>query len=390
MRDVTAGRVVAGGGRALRREGEPMAAANSERFIVRAELRSGDETVISYGFDLTSSSVFVVTEWHAPIGTAVSLRLSFPRLLDPTDIVARISDIRVAGEPGEPGGVRLVFDEGEVGARLMSQLERDGAADPAPDRPYRVLLVDDSWLIRDMFAYGTARFFDRPGALAIDHAEDAEEAWSKLAKSTYDLLIVDYFLPAEDGASLIARLRADARLARTPIVAISVGGRDAREATISAGADVFVDKPLVFRDLFNTLRVLAERRDRSRPLHERKAILVFDDSPFALALTRAALEAAGFAVAIAADLSSFERQRVAFDPDLILVDVQMPEAFGDDVASTLRGWHGVQVPILLVSSLDQGELERRAQRAQASGYICKGAGMSELVRRCRELLEVEA
>ncbi len=363
-----------------------MAAANSERFIVRAEVRLADDTVISYGFDLTSNSVFVVTEWHAPIGTPVSLRLSFPRILEPIDVIAQIADIRVAGEPGEPGGVRLTFDEGEVGARLMSQLEH-ASGDPAAERPYRVLLVDDSWLIRDMFAYGTAKFFDRPGALAIDGAENAEEAWSKLAKSTYDLLIVDYFLPAEDGASLIARLRADARLARTPIVAISVGGRDAREATISAGADVFVDKPLVFRDLFNTLRVLAEHRDRSRPPHERKAILVFDDSPFALALTRAALEAAGFAVAIAADLSSFERQRVAFDPDLILVDVQMPEAFGDDVASTLRGWHGVQVPILLVSSLDQGELERRAQRAQASGYICKGAGMSELVRRCRELLE---
>ena len=365
-----------------------MAAANSERFIVRAELRAGDDTVVSYGFDLTASSVFVVPEWHAPIGTAVSVRLSFPRILAPIDVVARVADIRVAGEPGEPGGVRLAFDEAEVGARLMAHLERAGAADPAADRPYRVLLVDDSWLMRDMFAYGTAKFFDRPGALAIDHAEDAEQAWGKLAKSTYDLMIVDYFLPAEDGASLIARLRADARLARTPIVAISVGGRDAREATISAGADVFVDKPLVLRDLFNTLRVLAERRERARPSPERKAILVFDDSPFALALTRAALEAAGFTVAIAADLSSFERQRVAFDPDLILVDVQMPEAFGDDVASTLRGWHGVQVPILLVSSLDQGELERRAQRAQASGYICKGAGMSELVRRCRELLEV--
>ena len=83
----------------------------------------------------------------------------------------------------------------------------------------------------------------------------------------------------------------------------------------------------------------------------------------------------------------YSRQRVAFDPDLILVDVQMPEAFGDDVASTLRGWHGVQVPILLVSSLDQSELAGRAQRAQAAGYVCKGAGMPELVRRCRELLE---
>ncbi len=365
-----------------------MAAANTDRFIVRAEIRASGDPVISYGFDLTASSIFVVTEWHAPIGTAVSLRLSFPRILEPVDLVARISDIRVAGEPGEPGGIRLTFDDPAVGKKLMSQLERvEVPGEPVPDRPYRVLLVDDSWLIRDMFAYGTAKFFERPGALAIDHAEDAEEAWSKLGKSTYDLVIVDYFLPEENGASLIARLRADARLSRTPIVAISVGGRDAREATISAGADVFVDKPLVFRDLFNTLRVLAERRERARPPAERKAILVFDDSPFALALTRAALEAAGFTVAIAADLSSFERQRVAFDPDLILVDVQMPEAFGDDVASMLRGWHGVQVPILLVSSLEQGELERRAQRAQASGYICKGAGMSELVRRCRELLE---
>src|SRR5215470_9816832 len=307
-----------------------MAEANSERFIVRAELRVGDDTVISYGYDLTASSVFMVTEWNAPIGTSVSLRLSFPTILEPIDVVARIADIRVAGEPGEPGGIRLAYDEAEVGARLMAQLERSDSPGSVVDRPYRVLLVDDSRMIREMFAHRAAEFFERPGALAIDHAEDAEEAWGKLAKSTYDLLIVDYFLPAEDGASLIARLRADARLARTPIVAISVGGRDAREATISAGADVFVDKPLVLRDLFNTLRVLSERRQRSRPPPERKAILVFDDSPFALALTRAALESAGFTVAIAADLSAFEHQRVAFDPDLILVDVQMPEAFGDD------------------------------------------------------------
>lgn len=372
-----------------------MATANSARFIVRAEIRTPNDSVISYGFDLTATSIFVVTEWHAAIGTQVALRLSFPRILEPIDVTARICDIRVAGEPGEPGGIRLMFEpespESEaVGEKLSALLERVSAPHEqtvTEERPCRVLLVDDSWLIRDMFAHGTARFFDRPGALAVDHAEDAEHAWGKLASSTYDLVIIDYFLPSEDGASLIARLRRDQRLADTPVVAISVGGRDAREATLSAGADLFVDKPLVFRDLFNTLRMLAEHREHARPAVVRKAILVFDDSPFALALTRAALENAGFKVAIAGDLSSFERQRVAFDPDLILVDVQMPEAFGDDVASTLRCWHGVEVPILLVSSLEQGELARRAQRAQASGYVCKGAGMSELVRRCRELLE---
>jgi len=369
-----------------------MALANWGRFIVRAEIHSSSESVVSYGFDLTETSIFVVTEWHAAVGTPVSVRLSFPKILEPIDVPARIGDIRVAGEPGEPAGIGLVFDttSSDVRGKLASLLERVNAPltfTAVEDRPCRVLLVDDSWLIRDMFTYGTAKFFERPGALAIDHAEDAERAWGKLASSTYDLVIIDYFLPSEDGASLITRLRNDERLSHTPVVAISVGGRDAREATLSAGADVFVDKPLIFRDLFNTLRMLAEGREQARPAAERKAILVFDDSPFALALTRAALESAGFTVAIAGDLTSFERQRVSFDPDLILVDVQMPEAFGDDVASTLRGWHGVQVPILLVSSLDQSELARRAQRAQASGYICKGAGMPELVRRCRELLE---
>src|SRR3954467_13844764 len=83
----------------------PMAPASSDRFIVRAEIRSAGESVISYGFDLTERSIFVVTEWNAPIGTSVSVRFSSPRILEPIDVAARIGDIRVAGEPGEQGGI---------------------------------------------------------------------------------------------------------------------------------------------------------------------------------------------------------------------------------------------------------------------------------------------
>jgi DNA-binding response OmpR family regulator len=370
-----------------------MAIANKDRFIVRAEVRSPSDKIVSYGFDLTLNSIFVVTEWHASVGTPVALRLAFPRILEPPiDLAARISDIRIAGEPGDQGGITLEFDagSGETRERLVALLQRVNAPLTSFDenRPCRVLFVEDSWLIRSLFAYDTARFFDKSRYLACDLAETAETAWRMLASSTYDLVIIDYFLPTDDGASLIAKLRRDERLASTPVVAVSVGGRDAREATLSAGADVFVDKPLVFRDIFNTLRMLAERRACSRRSGDRKGILVLDDSPFSLALTRAALEQAGFKVAIAPDLSSFERLRATFDPDLILVDVQMPEVFGDDIAAMLHSWHGVRVPIVLVSSLDQSELARRAARAHAAGYICKGAGMSELVRRCREFLEV--
>jgi DNA-binding response OmpR family regulator len=117
-----------------------------------------------------------------------------------------------------------------------------------------------------------------------------------------------------------------------------------------------------------------------------KRILVFDDSPFVLEVTQAALESEGFAVATAVDLVAFEAAREANAPDLILVDVQMPEAFGDDVAATLRGARGVKVPILLVSNLDGAELARRAADAEVDGWVSKRDGMNELLRRVKELL----
>jgi DNA-binding response OmpR family regulator len=123
----------------------------------------------------------------------------------------------------------------------------------------------------------------------------------------------------------------------------------------------------------------------SEPAHRRR-VLVLDDSPFVLELTQQALEREGFMVSTALDLTAFERVRAAAAPDLILVDVQMPEAFGDDVASTLRGARGVATPILLVSNLEERELERRASEAEVDGWISKRAGLEALVQRVKELL----
>ena len=55
-----------------------MAIVNWGRFIVRAEIQSSSERVVSYGFDLTESSIFVATEWEAAISTPVTVRLPFP------------------------------------------------------------------------------------------------------------------------------------------------------------------------------------------------------------------------------------------------------------------------------------------------------------------------
>jgi DNA-binding response OmpR family regulator len=125
----------------------------------------------------------------------------------------------------------------------------------------------------------------------------------------------------------------------------------------------------------------------SAPGTERqKRVLVIDDSALTLAMTRNVLESAGFDVATAQDLTALEARTKEAAPDVILVDVQMPEAFGDDVAMTLRLARGMSAPILLVSSIDEAELARRASNAEVDGYVSKRRGLDELVRRVREVI----
>ncbi|HEX8789935.1 MAG TPA: response regulator [Polyangiaceae bacterium] len=231
--------------------------------LLRAEIRSAKESLVSYARELTSSSVFVVTDWRPPLHTQVDLRMSFPSLVDPIDVTAHVSGHRGASGVGKPAGIKLTFSKkSDAARRAIDEVIERIARPPAGSseaRAYRVLLVEDNTFIRDMFAYGIQRFFaERRSAVEMDHALDVKSAWEKLADG-YDLVIVDYYLPAEDGASLITRMRRDPRFHEAPVVAISVGGSDAREATISAGADIFLDKPIVLRDLFNTLKLLSQR-----------------------------------------------------------------------------------------------------------------------------------
>jgi two-component system, NtrC family, sensor kinase len=114
-------------------------------------------------------------------------------------------------------------------------------------------------------------------------------------------------------------------------------------------------------------------------------ILLVDDSAVIRVSAAHALEAAGFTVTV----------RAAFDEllehgidgfDLILMDVHMPELYGDDVAFTLRGERGVTTPIYLFSSLEERELAKLAADAGIDGYLLKSAGLDALVARVRQIL----
>jgi DNA-binding response OmpR family regulator len=117
-----------------------------------------------------------------------------------------------------------------------------------------------------------------------------------------------------------------------------------------------------------------------------KRILLVDDSELMLEMAMSALRDQGYAVEIARNLGELEQQRQSGHFDLVLMDVQMPEAFGDDVAAVLRDVRGMDTPIYLLSSLDDEELRRRASEAGVEGFIPKREGMANLVRRVKGIL----
>jgi two-component system, OmpR family, alkaline phosphatase synthesis response regulator PhoP len=122
-------------------------------------------------------------------------------------------------------------------------------------------------------------------------------------------------------------------------------------------------------------------------VEERKRILIVDDSPLLLDLAKEALELAGYTVLVAQDFSQLASLGEERKIDLILMDVQMPELYGDDVAMVLRAVRGVETPIYLLSSLNAEELAERAHEADIDGYICKRDGIDALVERVAQILQ---
>ncbi len=243
----------------------PPSGIEPTRLLLRVEILSSRWNVVGHTVEIADSWIFVKTRETASIGDQMTVRLSFPGLLEPLELAGHVVSQMLPSEPGDPHGLRLalVF-RSEAEERqlrdLLAQLDDDTAAARAArnGRAYRLLVVEDSKLIADAFAFAASRFFAaRHKRVLADFAATVDEAVDLIGSATYDLAIVDYFLPGRLGDELIALLRRDPARAAMPIIAVSVGGETARRASLSAGADLFLDKPLVLRDLFVTIEQLA-------------------------------------------------------------------------------------------------------------------------------------
>ena len=119
-------------------------------------------------------------------------------------------------------------------------------------------------------------------------------------------------------------------------------------------------------------------------------VLVVDDDEMLRVLTGAALEAAGFSVAEADDgarlLEVFRRER----PDVVLLDVLMPELDGFAACAQLRADPlGQHVPVLMMTGLDDVESINRAYEVGATDFVTKPINFDLLGHRLRYMLRAK-
>ncbi len=112
----------------------------------------------------------------------------------------------------------------------------------------------------------------------------------------------------------------------------------------------------------------------------RETVLIVDDHPSFRASARAILEADGFeVVGEAADGASALTAIGELRPELVLLDIQLPDMTGFDVCAALESWNGSAPAVILVSSRDVSDYGELVASSRARGFVPKAELSGEAV-----------
>jgi two-component system, OmpR family, KDP operon response regulator KdpE len=113
-------------------------------------------------------------------------------------------------------------------------------------------------------------------------------------------------------------------------------------------------------------------------------ILVIDDEPQIRRFIKAGLELYGYSVSEAENGSAGLNAMAHSRPDLIILDLGLPDMSGLEVLNTVRSWSNV--PVIILSVQVEEEQKVHLLRSGADDYITKPFGIAELAARCEASL----
>ncbi|BCB86272.1 response regulator transcription factor [Phytohabitans suffuscus] len=115
-------------------------------------------------------------------------------------------------------------------------------------------------------------------------------------------------------------------------------------------------------------------------------VLVVDDEPNICALLSATLRLIDFEVRVASGGHEALATAVEFEPDLVVLDVMLPDLDGFQVAQRLRAGPGPGVPVLFLTARDAVEDRISGLTVGADDYVTKPFSLEEVVLRIRAIL----
>jgi CheY-like chemotaxis protein len=288
-------------------------------------------------------------------------------------------DITVESTYGEGSTftIQLPATVAEQKALVVPRTEELPAkAIPVPEGAPSVLVIDDDPTIRDLMK----RVLNKQGIRTVAAADGKEGL--RLAKAEHpDAITLDVLMPGMDGWAVLTALKADRKLADIPVIMITI--LDEKQVGYSLGAVDYLTKPVDWKRLTAILR---QYQHADAACH----VLLVEDDARTRKMLRTRLEKQGWPV-IEAENGRVALERMADSlPDLILLDLMMPEMDGFQFLDQLRlneAWRSI--PVIVVTAKDLTEEDRRRLNGYVESILQKGAyEPEELLREVRDAVKV--
>lgn len=253
----------------------------------------------------------------------------------------------------------IIPTKAEISETVTEPVEVDTPADviidltsklPQPDSLPTILVVED-----DPSSSELMQIYLTQSGYNVDCAYDGEEALKKATEIKPMAIILDIMLPKMDGWTVLQELKSNNETSDIPVIIVSMV--DNHDLGFALGAIDYLVKPISRDELISNLKKHCfVTKVKTSPF----TILLVDDEPAIVELLSAMLSPEGFGILEAyggKDAIKFAKES---DPDLIILDLMMPEINGFDVISELKkDVRARNIPIIIFTakSLTQDDIK---------------------------------
>ncbi len=238
-------------------------------------------------------------------------------------------------------------------------------------------------------------------------ATDGEEGMNKIREIVPDLVLLDIVMPKKNGQEVLKEMRADEKLKNIPVVVISNSGQQSEiERIVELGVrDYIIKAQFSPDDVIEKVRKYLNQEYKEKPsgiantlqetVHDNNVttknikILLAEDDQFLSSLVAQRLGKEGYKVLNAVDgkqtIKIFEENT----PDLVLLDIVMPEMNGLEVLRYIKNQDKYKdVIIIIFSNLGQEHEIEEAKKAGADEFLVKvNFTLKEVVEKINALLK---